>query len=69
MDTGSVNVIAIAPGGTSDKYSIIVGGTFTKVRNTIQNRLAKIDCITVSGNQTCTLDTDFVLVDSLDGAN
>ncbi len=43
-----------------------MGGTFTKFNNTIQNRLAKIDCNSTTG---CRLDTTFVLADTTKGAN
>jgi hypothetical protein len=44
-----INAIAFVPGDDPSNYSLLVGGTFTKFNNILQNRLAKIVCSDDSG--------------------
>lgn len=37
-----MNSIVVLPGGTTDNYSFLVGGTFTRFNNIVQNRLTRI---------------------------
>jgi len=55
-----INAIVIFPGGDATSYSVLVGGTFTKFDNIVQNRVAKIVCSTAGVTQVCSLDEDFI---------
>lgn len=61
----AVNTLAFVPGSTSAQFSVIIGGSFTKIKNLGQKYLSKINCTAT----TCAVDTKLVGTATTTGPN